>query len=549
MIPTTETAGPTGSKRSLAAVAFADVVNYSAMMAADETRTHDAVMALLDGVVRPKATLYGGRVVKSTGDGVLAQFGSALNAVEWAEELQRTVQQGIGTGDAPRLQLRISIHLGDIITTQNDIYGDGVNVAARLLEHAVPDGIVMSEAVHDIVRGSMGGRAVDLGLRGLKSFARPVRVYALGPDRPGMSRPPAPAGSVPTIAVLPLHNLGDNPEDDYFAEGVVEDIIVSLAGLGELMVVSRASTLGFQGRRVDPREVSRALGVRYVVTGSVRRSERLIRVGMQLCEAESGRTIWSELAEAAPGELFDMQDRIVGKIVAGIAPNVRSSELRKAMRKQPESFSAYDHTLRALHLVFSFGEKDFAAARECLEAAIREDPSFAMPHAWLAWWHMLYIGQGRSPNPDHDMERAGYHAQQAIQLDGNNALALAIQGHVKSYLFHQYDLAVIYLDRALKASPSSAAAWVFSAATLAYIGEGRRAVEHAEHALRLSPLDRGMFFIHNILALAHYANGTYADAITWCRLADQENPYFTANLRVLIGSLVASGQVDEAREV
>ena len=259
--------------------------------------------------------------------------------------------------------------------------------------------------------------------------------------------------SLPSIAVLPLQNLGGDPADDYFADGIVEDIIVSLAGLRELFVISRASTIKYRGSNPDPREVGQSLGARYIVFGSVRRSERLVRVSIQACDSETMETLWGDAVEVAPGELFDLQDHIVRKIVAGIAPKVRNSELRNAMRKKPESFTAYDYALRGIQIINSLDKQTFLKAREFLNKAIAEDQQFAMPVAWAARWHSMYVGQGWSPNPNEDAVSAAQLAARAIELDGQNALALATFGHVKSFLFHEYDGAMIYLGSSARSMP------------------------------------------------------------------------------------------------
>lgn len=535
-------------RRILAAVAFADIVNYSGMMAADEVRTHAIWMSILRDNIRPCASRHAGTVVKSTGDGVLARFDSALDAIRWAEEVQADLRARIETAEdgAPHIQMRIAIHLGDIVAEEGDIYGDGVNVAARLQEHAAPGGVVMSEAVHDVVRGSVGARAADLGQRQLKGFDKPVRIYALLQDQtPAI---PAPRRAhLPSIAVLPLRNLGGDADDDYLADGIVEDIIVSLAGLGELFVISRGSTMMFRNRDADPREVGRALGVRYVVTGTLRRSSRQLRVGTQLTDTATGATLWTKTADTALGDVFDMQDSIVERIVAGIAPNVRTSELRAALRKRPDSFSAYDHMLRALHLMYDFDAENFRAARASLTQAMTEDPLFAMPYAIAAWWHVLNVGQGHATDATADVHKAGDLAWRALALDAENALALSISGHVKSFLFHDYDVAALHLARAIESGPSCALAWTFSAATKAYCGEAEEAIRHAEHAVRLSPLDRTLFFTHNILCIAHYVAGNFREAAHWGRLSRSESPNFSATYRILIASLVACGEADEAR--
>jgi adenylate cyclase len=468
----------------LAAVAFVDIVGYSILMASDETRTHERWMTILDQVIRPQLERHRGRLVKSTGDGVLVEFPSAFDAVDWAREVQRVLNsQAISLATSPPVALRIAVHLGDIIATEEDIYGDNVNVAARLQEHANPGGMVLSETVYDLVRGSISLEARDLGLLELKNFEKPVRAYAIDPEAGGIEIPLPPKRKLPSIAVLPLLNAGGNPADDYFCDGIVEDITLSLAGLHELMVISRGSTLAYRGRQPDPREVARVLGVRYVLMGSVRRSERLVRVSVELCDANTGTSLWGEKLEVAPGELFEMQDRLVWRIVGGIAPNVRAAELRAAMRKRPESFNAYDYTLRALHFINSLEKESFLQAREFLNKAMTEDSNFAMPVAWAARWYSLYMGQGWSADLTEDRGQAVGLAAKAIELDGQNALALATYGHLKSFLFHDYDSAMLYFERALAACPNHSLAWLLSSPTLSYTGRGEQAVKHAASPL------------------------------------------------------------------
>jgi adenylate cyclase len=545
--PTLIAAGP--ERRSLAVVAFLDVVNYTAMMAEQEARTHALWMSLLEELIHPSIAEHDGVAVKSLGDGVLARFGSALHAVEWADRLQQATRARQASLEQvmPYIELRISIHVGEIILTPIDVFGECVNFAARILEHASPGGVVMSQAIYDMVRTSAGARAKDIGLHKLKSYDRPVRLYQLEPEAP--SRRKTPASSVPSIAILPLTDVGPNSPDGYFAEGVVEDVVVSLAGLGDMLVVSRGSTLGFRGVDADPREVGRVLGVQYVVSGTLQRRPNLIRVSWQLCATDSGIALWTETAEAAPDDLFELQDRIVARIVAGIAPKVRASELRRIMRKRPESFNAYDHMLRGLHLMHRLELGDHHSAYECFEAAMTEDPSFGMPFAWAAFSQVLSVGQGVAADPGAAIEKAGNLASRAIELDGSNALALAIYGHVKSYLLHQYEIGLQYLDRALAAGPSNPSAWTFSALSLAYTGHCEQAVTHARHALRLSPLDQNIFFFHSNLCLAHYGAGDFAEAARWGRLCLEENPRFSANMRLLAASLVGLGAVEEAKAV
>lgn len=536
--------------RRLAAIAFIDIVGYSILMGRDETRTHQRWMAILDTIIQPQAARHRGKVVKSTGDGVLAEFPSAFDAVQWALDVQQAVQALRANDPQLSISLRIAVHVGDIITTEFDVFGDGVNLTARLQEHSPAGGVVLSGAVHDLVRGSLGRAARDLGALELKNFENPVRAYALDPGDQAITVPQhRPAGKMPSIAVLPLENIGGDPADDYFCDGCVEDITLSLSGLRELMVISRGSTLAYRGRRSDPREVGRMFGVRYVLSGSLRRSDRSVRVSVELCDTSTGATLWGEKSEVAPGELFDVQDRIVGKIVAGIAPNVRAAELRTAMRKKPENFSAYDYTLRALHIINSLDKNTFMQAREYLQKAIEEDPEFAMPVAWTARWYSLYVGQGWSADAMADRAKALEFAAKAIEQDSQNALALATYGHLQSFLFHDYESALVYFDRALAACPNHSLAWFLSSPTLSYIGRGEQAIKHADQALKLSPLDRNLYTYYSSLNLAHYALGSYEEAVKWGKLSASENPLYTANLRYLVAALAALDRLDEARDV
>lgn len=552
MVPSLSIDKPNGSnghfERRPVAVAFVDIVGYSALMAADEDRTHAQWMIIRRQIIEEKLDRHNGNFVKSTGDGVLAEFTSALEAVAWA----RDVQAALRAYDAPlvpKLELRIAIHLCDIIDDESDIYGDGVNIAARLQTFAPPGGIVVSEVVYDIARVSIDLDAKDLGLLPLKNMSRPVRAYVIDPDLVDIGRAKDRREEVlPSIAVLPMRNLSGRQSDSYFGYGIVEDIVISLAGLRELLVISRGSTLAYAAQDQDPHHVGLAFGVRYVLRGTVRRSRRKVRISVELCEAETGHHLWADTYTVPVEDLFDVQDDIVERVVAGIAPNVRAVELRQAMRKRPENFTAYDHTLRALGCIHSLECETFMTARDHLDQALCIDPEFAMAVAWKARWYSLLIGQGWSTNPAEDAVSVGTLAERAIRSDPQNALALATFGHMKSYLFHDLDTAKVYLDRALDACPSSASAWFFSSACLSYLGQAEEAVRYAEKAIRLSPYDHSLFYSYFCLGLAHYGGGSYEEAVKWCRMSYAENSKFTANLRLLAVSLAAAGNVAESQK-
>lgn len=535
--------------RRFAAFAFADVVGYTILMATEEARTHRRWMAVLDGVLRPFAAEHGGRIVKSTGDGVLAEFAAPRGAVAWALAVQQRLAQEDGAEpETPTLALRIAVHAGDITATAHDIYGQGVNVAARLQEHAPAGGVLLSALVQDAVDGLLPRPVRDLGWLVLKHLPAPERAFALDPETPPTRLPSPPEVSpLPSLAVLPWRNLGGDPQDDYFADGVVDDIVVSLANLRELLVVSRSSTLAWRGRDVDPREVSRALGVRYVVSGSVRRAGRDLRMQFELSDAQTGTRLWGDRAETSGGELFALQDHIVERIVTGVAPHVRAAELQRALRKRPDSFTAYDLTLHGLGLFHVLERDRFVEARASFERAMVHDPGFALPVAWAARWHSVNVGQGWSDDPRKDMELAASLAGRAIELDRQNGMALATYGHVRSYLFHDYDTALVFFERALSAAPNNALAWLLSSATLSYVGRAEEAIRHATHGLRLSPFDQNLFSYYNLMGIAHYCQGNIPEALRWCRLSDAETPRFTSNLRVLIAALAAAGQEGEAR--
>jgi len=353
---------------------------------------------------------------------------------------------------------------------------------------------------------------------------------------------------LPSIAVLPFQNLSGDSGDDYFAEGIVEDIIVSLASLRELLVISRTSTLVFRGGEAAPREIGKSLDVRYLLQGSVRKNETSVRVSTRLCDAETGASLWGERYDVPLGDLFEVQDRIVHDVVARLAPNVEKAELERAMRIRPTNFTSYDHTLRALNIINNLDRQTFETARHHLDMAMVAHPSFAMPAAWAAFWHILCVGQGWSEDAKRDADEAATLATKAIELDPHNALALATYGHVRSFLFHDYESALVYFDRAQAAGPNNSWAWILSSVTLSYLGSGADAVRHAERGLRLSPYDRSLYFFYGILAIAHYASGNYETAIKWGRMSVAENGGFTAPLRYLAASLAAANRVVEARE-
>jgi len=359
---------------------------------------------------------------------------------------------------------------------------------------------------------------------------------------------PLPVPERPSIAVLPFAD-GSETDQRYFADGIVEDIVLSLASLHELVVISRGSTLGVraEGSRID--DVGRALGVRYLVTGSIRRSGDQLRVWVELSDTSSGETVWTDRMDVAIGNVFAVQDQIVTDTVARIAPSVRNAELKRALRKPPETLSAYDAMLRALDLIARLDREAFQRAESFLQQAREIEPAFALPHAWAAWIHMYRSALGWSRDSRADVEQAAAFAQAAVRLDGRSARALATLGHLRSFFHHDYEVGRQYLGDALMACPNDPFCWAMSSATASYTGRPAEAVLHAQKALRLSPYDKYRFYYRAATGLAHYVAGGYEEAIRCGWMAVDENPAFTSNLRYLAASLAASGELQEARAV
>jgi TolB-like protein/class 3 adenylate cyclase/tetratricopeptide (TPR) repeat protein len=548
-IVNSEAAVVTLKARQLLCVVFADMAGYSALTSMDEVGTHDMWMRFVDEVVRPQTQRKSGDVIRTLGDGILLTFQSTSAALEWAIAVQDQILQGrVGkTARYPGLSLRIGLHVCEVIHDGNDVYGDGVNITKRLQEAVEPDGIIISEELYQATRKSVPVEVRNLGFLTLKNIGDPVRAYEVirpkGFDVVGRALAQK---KLPSIAVLPLQNLSGEEEFKYFADGVVEDIIVSLSAMKELLVISRASALAFNSGESDPREVGKILDVRYVLMGTLRRSTTKLRLSVSLCDTSNGEIIFSEKSEFYHKDLFDTQDRIVEHVVSRIAPNVRASESRKALRKPPDNFTAYDLTLKALDLMTHLDKESFDQALKHLKAAMELDPNFAMPVAYAARWHCIYIGQGWDDDRQKYIAAAREYASRAVNLDRQNALGLAAYGHVKSYLEHDYDSALVFLDRAREMGPSQSIAWILSSGTLSYIGRYEEAIEHARHGVRLSPNDPDIFQYYDFLCLAYYLNREFDEAVKWGERSFAENPSYTANWRLMVVSNAGAGKMERA---
>jgi adenylate cyclase len=550
-----DTASPALTRRELAVLA-ADVVDYSRLTEVAEESTHTRLRAIRVGIIDPCIVSHRGRVIRNTGDGFIATFDSTIDALRCSFEIQREIAEN-EAAEPPdrRIQVRIGLNVGDVIIEPEDIYGTSVNVAARLEQYAPPGGIVISDALRKIAGARIDVPIDDLGKLRLKNISRPVHAYSLRMPGVGavsgaiMHGQAARRAKVPSIAVLPFRTSGDNPEDAYFGDGMVDDIILSLASIRGLLVIAHSSALSYRTGEIDIRKVGQELGVRYVLSGSVRRGGNQLRISSELGDVQTNSVIWADRYEGNLSELFDLQDRIATRIVWSVAPHVREAELKRALRKRPENMNAYDLVMQAIDLIYRMQYAEFSRARAMLQKAIEADDNYASAYAYAALWQIHNINQGWANDHEADSQEAARLAAAAVERDPADGFALAILGHAKAVLFRDYAAAKEIFDRALTASPSNAMAWTLSSAAYSYTGEGKQAVERAEKGVRLSPVDTQSFFYWVFLAIAHYVHGTYDEAAIWGRKSMALNPRLCSNLRFLIGSFVAMGKLEEARYV
>ncbi|MGE0257875.1 MAG: adenylate/guanylate cyclase domain-containing protein [Alphaproteobacteria bacterium] len=539
------------ARRRHLAVLFADVVGYSRLSELAEEATYRRLTALRSELLDPSFAAHGGRCVKTYGDGFLAVFDDAGAAVRCAILLQKEMdRREAAISSELRIAFRMGLNFCEVIVEADDIFGEGVNIAARLQAYADPGGIVMPAAICEQIGVRFDVAKIDLGDLHLRNISRPVRAVGLR-----IGTPPEPPAIIAgdkraSLAVLPFRGFPSGLGDDtYFAEGIVEDIVRGLGRLHELFVISHASTRRYAGIAADARAVADELGVRYVLRGSVRRDHGKLRIATELCDALSGAVLHADRYDGDASDLFALQDKIATRIVAAIAPQVRQWELRRVLRKPPDSWDAYDLMLQALDLLYRLDFASFSRARSLLQLAIENDLDYAAPYAYAAQWHIFRISQGWSPDPDADSKEAARLAGLAIGRDQLDPLALALHGHALSWFFKEYDGALVFLDRAINAGPSCAMAWTMNSLTHSYIGDGATAVARAEHALLLSPYDPHAFYYHTCLTIAHYTNGTFEEAVANGYRAVAQCPRFCAAMRILIVSLVALGRLAEARQV
>jgi|SRR5579859_3787728 len=547
--------------RKLAAILVADVVGFSRLAGADEDRTLARLRALRSDLIDPTVAVHRGRIVKRTGDGILAEFRSVVEAVQCAIEVQNgMIERNAGLPPERRIDFRIGIHLGDVIEeSDGDLMGDGVNIAARLEGIAKPGSICLSEDAYRQVKGRLDLAVGDLGPTQLKNIVEPIRVYSIGIDRLAQANSATRAGATPpekssprlalpdnpSIAVLPFQNMSGDPEQDYFCDGMVEDIITGLSRIKWLFVIARNSSFVYKGKAVDVKQVGRELGVRYVLEGSVRKAGNRVRITGQLVEAQTGTHLWAERYDRPLDDIFALQDQITLEIIGAIEPSLRLAEIARVRRNRPESLDAYDLVLRALPFLYTAMPDDAVKAVPLLEKAIELEPTYAIAHAHLAWF--LHQRFSRGGLREEDRLGAIHHARAAATFGHDDATALAIAGFVIALDGRDSATALKLFDRALALSNSNSFALGFSAVTLAWLGRSDQAIERARLALRLSPCDTMNFLSYIALSQSYFYRGEFDAAAEAAQSAIDSNPRFSVPQAMHAAALVRLGRAAEAK--
>jgi TolB-like protein/class 3 adenylate cyclase len=543
-------------ERRLAAVLAADVAGYSRLMGRDEERTLADLKMSRRTLVDPCIAAHRGRIVKTTGDGMLVEFSSAVDAARCAVEVQRSMaRQNADVPQAVRIEFRIGIHVGDIIIDDNDIFGDGVNIAARLEGIAEPGGVCISDDAQRQIRGKVDVGFDDMGPQTLKNIAEPMRAWRM--QIAAASAFPAPAAvgggsnqplalpDKPSIAVLPFQNMSGDPEQEYFADGMVEDIITALSRFKSLFVIARNSSFTYKGKAVDIKQVGRELGVRYVLEGSVRKAGTRVRITGQLIEAATGRHLWADKFDGALEDVFGLQDQVTTSVVGLIAPTLEQAEIDRAKQKATDRLDSYDFYLRGRALANK--RASLPEAREFFRKAFAQDPEYGAAYAMAAWTLMMQQGTSGVPLSD-EMRADGIRlAHLGSRLGSDDAFALAISGHVLTYLGHEYDRGVSMVEQAITLNPNLAVAWYSTGWVSLMCGDAERAVETFEGMIRLSPLDPLRIGAWNGSSFALFQLGRYEEGCASAKKSIQ----FAANVHTLgayIMNAVRAGRAAEARE-
>ena len=552
-------AKPIDAERRLVAIFAADVEGYSRLMGADEVSTLRDLTerrAILDELIAS----HRGRIANTAGDSVLAEFGSAVDAVQCAVEAQAALAEANATLSPERhINFRIGIHVGDVMVKGGDLFGDGVNIAARLQAIASAGGTCISSIAYDQVRKILPLAFTDLGAQQVKNIEEAVRAYAVTSkgattaDTASFAAAPGsnsalPLPDRPSIAVLPFQNMSGDPEQEYFADGIVEDIITALSRFKSLFVIARNSSFTFKGKAVDIKKVGQELGVRYVLEGSIRKAGGRVRITGQLIDAVSGAHLWADKFDGSLEDVFDLQDRITMSVVAAIAPKLDQAEIERSKRKPTEKLDAYDYYLRGLAVVEGATKDENEEALRLFYKAIEIDANFALAHAMVARCFTLRKANGWMTDVAKESAETAKQARRAVELGRDDAAVLSRAGYALARVVFEPEEGADLIERALALNPHLSSAWQFGGLLKAFRGEPETAIEHLAHAMRLSPLDPSLYSMQTATALAHFVAGRYDESVLWAEKASREDPNFLPAIRIIATSAGNSGQLERAQK-
>ncbi|MBR1160724.1 adenylate/guanylate cyclase domain-containing protein [Bradyrhizobium elkanii] len=545
-------------ERRLAAILAADVAGYSRLTGLDEEGTHVRLRECLRGLADPRISEHRGKVVKHTGDGVLAEFGSVVDAVRCAIEVQRAMaEQNATVPQLKRIEFRIGIHVGDIIVDENDIFGDGVNIAARLEGIAEPGGICISDDAQRQIRGKVDAAFEDMGSQNLKNIAEPMRAWRLrmnaGHPAGAPIEPPLESAQAlalpdkPSIAVLPFENMSGDPEQEYFADGMVEEIITALSRFKWLFVIARNSSFTFKGRAVDIKEVGRRLGVRYVLEGSVRKAAGKVRITGQLIDAVTGTHIWADRFERDLTDIFALQDEVTVAVVSAIQPKLLQIEMGLSARR-PENLTAYDFYLRAMQQHYLMTADGLAEAIRLAHRALELDPRFGFVAALAGLAHMQNILWGHAVDPQFDRKEAVRLLRLALSIDDGDAETLAWVSLTSAYMVGDCESEIEMADRAVALNPNSYRAWTARGSVYRVAGLPEEAVRSFERAIRLSPVDPRLPITFVGMGMAFIELRRFDEAIVAANKCRRQNASYSLAYRCLASAFAHLGRDAEARE-
>ena len=531
-------------ERRLAAILAADVAGYSRLMGVDEEGTLAALKACRRELIDPKIAEHRGRIVKTTGDGALVEFGSAVDAVRCAMEVQRAMAARNATiPEDRRITFRIGINVGDIIFDEGDIYGDGVNIAARIETLASPGEICVSDNAYQQIKGKLTLEVSDMGEQQLKNIAQPLRVYGVRLDdnttRPALARP-----DKPSIAVLPFQNMSGDPEQEHFGDGLAEDIITSLSKVHHLFVIARNSTFTYKNRAVDVRQIARELGVRYVLEGSVRRSGDRLRISAQLIDAVSGNHVWAERYDRPIRDVFDVQDEMTREIVLALSVELTAGERAQVFSRSTRSLEAWLEAMRGFDFWGEGSPKGIREARAHFERATSIDPNYTIAWAFIGWTHYTEVRFGFSADPRASLAKAAEIAEKCVAMSPGDPHAHGLRSGIW-VVQGRFEDAVRECEIAVNGSPSDAWLWVVFGRVLVLAGYAARGAEAMREAMQLNPFHASYYF--GVLANALEELGRNGEAIEVLTEAVRREPdYFAGHLR--LASLYGLGdQIDSAR--